>query len=137
MVLHHPLAHRGRVGIRHRDDLDEGVVPALGAWPRRGLGVRLVGVAVRRVVADDGLQELQLLLHAVVHASLHRRHDLQLPFQQRQRGAHGGLGAHVRDLHVRRGGEPSSLLADLLQQRQERLGRLLVGQGHDVVAHRA
>ena len=134
LVLHHPLAHGRRVRVADRDHLDEGVV----ALPRtRHRRVRLVVVGLRGEVGNDRFQEFQLLFHRVVHPRLHRRHDLELALQQRQHGAHRGLRGHVRDLEVCCGGEPPRLVHDAAQQRQERLGRLLVGQGHDVVAHRA
>ena len=112
------LRHRGCVGVRHGDHVHHIVVFSLGGattidW--------LVRILVWRVVGDDDLQELELLLHRCVDARLNRRHDLESPLQNGQCCAHGGLAGHVADLHVATGRKGSAFLHDLIEQRVQNL----------------
>ena len=133
LVLHHPLAHGGCVRVAYWDDLGIRIVTALSLCALLALGI--VRIVLVGVVPDDLAQELQLLLHRVVDASLHRRHDLQLPLKQGQGRAHGRLRTHVRDIHVCGTGKPPSLIDDLIQQLQQGAAWLFVRQSHYVVAH--
>ena len=72
-----------------------------------------------------------------MHARLHGRHGFQLALQQREGRAHRCVGRHVADLHVCDGAEAPTLVSDLVQQRQQHLTWLLVGERHDVVFDRA
>ena len=118
LVLHDPLRHGGAVGIGHGDHVHHVVVFLLG------LGVAAlwgVGVLARGVVADDVLEELELLLHRVVHTRLHGRHGFELALKDGQCGAHGRVGAHVADLHVRNRAQPAGFVGDLVEQREQDL----------------
>ena len=134
LVLHDPLGHRGAVGVRHGDHVHH-VVVLLERHAAAGDG--LERIRIWGVVADDALEELELLLHRVVHTRLHGRHGLELALQQGQRGTHRSIRTHIADLHVGDRAQTAGLHGDFLQQPGQHLAWLFVGQGHDVVTHGA
>ena len=117
LVLDNTLAHGGRVGVAHGDDVDVGVVFPFGfAW---GIAVWVVVVVRVCVVLDYVGQQVQLLFEAVVHPCLHGRHDLELALEQGQCGAHRRLCAHVRHFHIGCCCEATALVNDLVQQARQ------------------
>ena len=133
LVLHNPLAHGGRVGVAHRDDVNVVVVLLLGTPCGLVWVVVVLGVCV---VPNQPGQQLQFLFEAVVQPGLDSRHHLQLALQEGQGRAHGRLCAHVRDLHVRRGGKAPAFFHNGAQQLVQNAAWLLVRQGQDVVSER-
>ena len=109
LILDDLLSHGRSVRVADGDDLDVVVVRLLGL---AAAFLRLVGVAVGGVVADDTLEEPELLLHRVVHARLHSRHHLQRALKDSQRGAHRGLARHVADLHISSASELAAFIDD-------------------------
>ena len=133
LILHDPLSHGRAVRIGHWNHFHDVIVLALG----HGIStLRGVLVFAWRVVADDVLQKLELLLHGVMHASLNGAHRLELALKQCQSGAHRSIGPHVADLHVGNRTEASAFFCDAIKQRRQNLAWLFVRQGHDVVTHR-
>ena len=133
LILDDLLRHGGGVGVAHRNDVDIVVVRLAG---HRAALFGLVRVLLGRVVSDDVFQELELLLHAEMHARLNRAHHLELALQQGQRRTNGGVGRHIADVHVAAGSKGATFLDDLLEQDVQGLARLLIGQRQDVVADR-
>ena len=135
LILHQPLGHRGCARVAHRDDVDHRVVGR--AVCRRAV----VGLVVVRLVVVEPLhqrfQDPQLLLEAGVGARLDGGHDLELPLQQRQRGAHRRLRGHVRDLQVCHAGQAPAVFDDLVQQIGQHHAGFFVRQRQDVVADAA
>ena len=131
LILHQSLSHCGGVWVAHRDDIDHLEVRLACV---RHTDVGLVGVVGIREVADDVLEQAELLLQAVVHPGLNSCHHLELAFQQCQCCAHWGLGRHVADLHVIRCGKATALVHNAVHQQGQHLAWLFVRQWQDVVA---
>jgi hypothetical protein len=97
LVLHDPLSHGRAVWVRHWNDFHHVVVFALD---HRVTTLRVVLVLAWRVVANDVLEELELLLHGEMHTRLHGAHSFKLTFKQSKRSSNRRVGTHVADLHV-------------------------------------
>ena len=131
LELNDALRQRGSVGIADGDHVHQVVVALLGTL-RSVLGI--VGVVRVRVVADQVLQELELLLEREVRTGLDSGEDFELAFEQRQGRTHGRLRRHVGHLHVCGGSEATAFLNNIPQQLVQDAGRLLVRQRQDAVA---
>ena len=118
LILHNLLRHSGSVRVAYRQHIDVVVVRLLGL---AAAFFRLVAVRLWRIISDDGLEELELLLHRVVDARLHRRHHLEAALKDSQCRAHRGVCRHISDLKVRHTGEPPAFLHDGSQQAVEDL----------------
>ena len=92
LVLHNPLAHSGRVGVAHRDDVNVFVILLLGAAVGFVWVVVILGVCV---VPNQPGQKLQFLFETVVQPGLNSGHHFQLALKDGQGCAHGRLCAHV------------------------------------------
>jgi hypothetical protein len=133
LVLHDALGHGAAVRITDGDHVHHHVVHLAST---HFASVRLICVLRRGVLGHDRLEHLELLLHGVVDPSLHRSHGLEGPLKERQRGSDRGVSRHVGDVHVTDSAQAPPFRRDLVQEGQQGLARLLVGQGHDVVADR-
>ena len=134
MVLHNLLRHSCSVRITHWNHSDHVVIRLLGT--ARTLD-GLVVVLFRRVVSNDGLEQLELLAHRVVHASLHRPHHFQSALKDGQCCTYRCLRTHITDVHVPCGCKLSAFLHNVLEQCVQNLAWFFVRQRQDVVAYRA
>ena len=132
LVLHDPLRHCSSVRVRHGDDVHTPVEVFLAV---RTL-VHLVGVLFRHVVVDHPGEDAELVLHGSVQAGLDARHNFQAALQQGQRRPHRGLRAHISNLDVGHGADPTAFLDHVTKQLVQDAARLLIRHREQALAQR-